>query len=432
MVGIPNSTLLLFRLAGCTTSPLFSIELAMMFNYCTAGSNEGHLNIHCPSCLLPLCLLRAVNRVSRYSRSRANSSFEQTPDLSSLTPVLDGYIPRTAMDNSAFFTNPAGGYTTLQGEDYTLAPHRDASASFGFDMLPAGETMPRAFPGTGLDPTVTTGASPGGIAAFSEMDPTNALYNSRDSSEDCLTGNQNSQSHGPFDASYSFLPSPPDADEGANKTNITTPAISPKQTTASAFGMDSAGPPMNENASATNKQRVERKKRRRHSTPVVSTTDNGKNALDMPGDEKRRSTTQLRTASRAPKRYSQSTARKPAETPEEVKARAAHNQVEQQYRKRLNAQFERLLAVLPQPDYDDEAMDEDGGGGGEGGGRVSMEKRISKAEVLDLARRRIKALEKERASLERQNEELIANERRMQDEWSRRLGGPMPTVKVER
>lgn len=332
------------------------------------------------------------------------------------------------MDNSAYFTNPGGGYTTLQGDDYTLAPHRDPSAGFAFDMLPTGETMPRAFPGSGLDPTVTTGASPGGAAAFSDMDPANALYNSRDSSEDCFTGNHHTQPHGPFDGSYSFLPSPPDAEEGVNNTTITTPAISPKQTTAPAFGGDGGSG----NAAVANKQRVERKKRRRHSTPVISTTDNDNNAANLASDDKRRSTTQLRTASRAPKRYSQSTARKPAETPEEVKARAAHNQVEQQYRKRLNAQFERLLAVLPQLEYDEDGMDEDGGGG-EGGGRVGMEKRISKAEVLDLARRRIKALEKERVALARDNKELLANEKRIQEEWSRRLGGPMPTaVKVER
>ena len=75
-------------------------------------------------------------------------------------------------------------------------------------------------------------------------------------------------------------------------------------------------------------------------------------------------------------------------------------------------------------------MDEEGGG--EGSGRVGMDKRISKAEVLDLARRRIKLLERERASLERQNEELLSNERRMQEERSGRYGGTMPGVKIER
>ena len=73
-------------------------------------------------------------------------------------------------------------------------------------------------------------------------------------------------------------------------------------------------------------------------------------------------------------------------------------------------------------------MDEEGGGGE----RVGMVKRISKAEVLHLARRQIKLLERERASLERQNEELLPNERRSQDEWTTRLAGPTPTVKVER
>ena len=328
------------------------------------------------------------------------------------------------MDNSAYFTTPSGGYATLLGGDYTPAPHRDPSAGFSFDVHPAsGETMPRAFPSSGLDPTATTGANPGGVVAFGDIDPASTLYNSRDSSKNCL-GNYHGQSSGAFDTSYSFLPSLPG--EGANGTAVTSPAISPKQTAVATFGGD--GNPRGGNAGAANRQCVDRKKRRRHSTPIISTPGKDKNAPNMPGDEKRRSTTQLRTASRAPKRYSQSTAMKPAETPEKVKARAAHNQVEQQYRKRLNAQFETLLAVLPQPDYDEEGMGEEGGGGG----RVGMVKRISKAEVLDLARRQIKLLERERASLERQNEELLSNERRTQDEWTTSLEGPTPTVKVER
>lgn len=326
------------------------------------------------------------------------------------------------MDDSQFLPT-RGGFPGSQGENYTF-DHPDTSNGF-IDFLPTGDTMPRAFPGShapGLGATVTTATSPGDPASFCDMDPSRALYNSRDSSEDCLAAT----THAPtFDVSYSFLPSPPDA-ENANGTTITTPAISPKQPKPAALSGDGAG----DAAGAASKQRADRKKRRRHSTPVISNSDRDKNTPGMPGDEKRRSTTQLRTASRAPKRYSQSTARKPAETPEEVKARAAHNQVEQQYRKRLNAQFERLLSVLPQPDYDEEGMDEEGGG--EGGGRVGMEKRISKAEVLDLARRRIKLLERERANLERQVEEFSTNERKMQDEWARMHGGPMPTVKVER
>lgn len=99
----------------------------------------------------------------------------------------------------------------------------------------------------------------------------------------------------------------------------------------------------------------------------------------------KRPTTQLRTASRAPKKRSAINHR-PAESSEEVKARAAHNQVEQQYRKRLNAYFEKLLAVLPE---------------GEDG-----ERRLSKAEVLDLARRRIRVLEKETGQLEKERREL--------------------------
>jgi hypothetical protein len=174
----------------------------------------------------------------------------------------------------------------------------------------------------------------------------------------------------------------------------------------------------------------DKKKRRQssHSSAAKSTSQYG-GEDDRQSKQSSRPTTQLRTASRAPKRYSQSTSRKPAESVEEVKARAAHNQVEQQYRKRLNAQFERLLAVLPQQEYEEDGFE---GSEGADGGKLGLEKRISKAEVLDLARRRIKTLERERASLETQKDELVESVERMQDEWSRRLGNGGVQIKRER
>ncbi|KAJ2897053.1 hypothetical protein MKZ38_005003 [Zalerion maritima] len=107
---------------------------------------------------------------------------------------------------------------------------------------------------------------------------------------------------------------------------------------------------------------------------------------------------QLRTASRKAKRTS---AHKPAASEEELRARASHNLVEKQYRNRLNTQFERLLAVLPAPGSDD-----DGG---------TDDRRLSKAEVLDIARKRIRSLEKERDNLKMQKNELTVSVGRMRD-----------------
>lgn len=126
----------------------------------------------------------------------------------------------------------------------------------------------------------------------------------------------------------------------------------------------------------------------------------------------------LRSASRAPKNISP----RPEETPEERKSRNSHNLVEKQYRNRLNAQFESLLAVLP--DSLRSSMTMIGGGAGDsdgvngnGGGSVipgqhpsldfSIERRLSKAEVLDMSRRYILSLEKERDTLEREKEQLM-------------------------
>ncbi|PVH82611.1 hypothetical protein DL98DRAFT_130244 [Cadophora sp. DSE1049] len=73
-------------------------------------------------------------------------------------------------------------------------------------------------------------------------------------------------------------------------------------------------------------------------------------------------------------------------------ARLNHNQVEKQYRNRLNGQFETLLLALPRED----------GEGGEG-------KKRSKAEVLMLARKHIRDLERDRRRLEDGAWEKILN-----------------------
>lgn len=101
----------------------------------------------------------------------------------------------------------------------------------------------------------------------------------------------------------------------------------------------------------------------------------------------------------------------PPATEEERRNRESHNQVEKQYRNRLNAHFESLLNALPEnlrggggDEDEDEGMDAGGGGGGGSGDR-----RVSKAEVLDMARRHIQALERECSALEGERDECKQN-----------------------
>ncbi|KAF4626819.1 hypothetical protein G7Y89_g11333 [Cudoniella acicularis] len=70
-------------------------------------------------------------------------------------------------------------------------------------------------------------------------------------------------------------------------------------------------------------------------------------------------------------------------------ARTNHNLIEKQYRTRLNGQFETLLQTLPREVVGDAA-----------------EKRVSKAEVLVLAKERIRELEREKRLLEEENQGL--------------------------
>ncbi|KAF3012243.1 hypothetical protein E8E14_010918 [Neopestalotiopsis sp. 37M] len=109
----------------------------------------------------------------------------------------------------------------------------------------------------------------------------------------------------------------------------------------------------------------------------------------------------LRSASRA----SKNTHLNPPATEEERKNRASHNQVEKQYRNRLNAHFEALLNTLPQYMRGGEDEEDDDG-----------DRKISKAEVLEMARRHILSLERELNSVEEERDELKESVERLR--WS--------------
>ncbi|KAL5592478.1 hypothetical protein FOBRF1_013504 [Fusarium oxysporum] len=94
----------------------------------------------------------------------------------------------------------------------------------------------------------------------------------------------------------------------------------------------------------------------------------------------------------------------------ERRARASHNRVEKHYRNRLNAQFESLLNVSPAKTR------QDGNGNGddiESDGTNNPDRRVSKGEVLEMARKRIQAREREGNELQRENPELQGSLRRL-------------------
>ncbi|KAK4459010.1 hypothetical protein QBC42DRAFT_275423 [Cladorrhinum samala] len=109
----------------------------------------------------------------------------------------------------------------------------------------------------------------------------------------------------------------------------------------------------------------------------------------------------LRSASRTSKNVQP----RPDETPRERKSRNSHNLVEKQYRNRLNLQFESLMNALPESMRNSAAS---GGGDGATSERLELgERRLSKAQVLDMSTRYIKTLESDREALERENGELV-------------------------
>ncbi|KAI1486165.1 hypothetical protein F5X96DRAFT_656456 [Biscogniauxia mediterranea] len=129
----------------------------------------------------------------------------------------------------------------------------------------------------------------------------------------------------------------------------------------------------------------------------------------------------LRSASRT----SKNTHHNPPASAEERRSRETHNNVEKQYRNRLNAHFENLLNALPESMQCGEGVDGVGGGvgGGVGESLDSSDRRVSKAEVLDMARRHIKALERECAMLEGERDELRDNMEKLRWLFGRCEGG---------
>ncbi|RBR14738.1 uncharacterized protein FIESC28_07584 [Fusarium coffeatum] len=122
----------------------------------------------------------------------------------------------------------------------------------------------------------------------------------------------------------------------------------------------------------------------------------------------------LRSASRT----SKNSRDKPNDTPEDRRTRASHNLVEKQYRNRLNAQFESLLSALP----DQIRHGDNGGGNGNEDNESDQgndpDRRVSKGEVLEMARKHIQALERERDQLELENFELHGNLRKLKGSGS--------------
>jgi hypothetical protein len=106
--------------------------------------------------------------------------------------------------------------------------------------------------------------------------------------------------------------------------------------------------------------------------------------------------------------------------PEDKGAKTSHNLVEKQYRNRLNGQFSTLLSSLPSDVVGAEVR---GVGKGDLGG---AEKKVSKAEVLVLAKQHIETLEKSRRKLEEDKRALLVDVQRLKRAWVGMGGEVMP------
>jgi hypothetical protein len=106
--------------------------------------------------------------------------------------------------------------------------------------------------------------------------------------------------------------------------------------------------------------------------------------------------------------------------PEDKAVRTSHNVVEKQYRNRLNGQFSTLLGSLPS-----DVVSAEVGGVGKGDSD-GAEKKVSKAEVLVLAKQHIETLEKSKRKLEEDKRALLVDVQRLKGAWVSMGGEVMP------
>ncbi|KAF5000398.1 hypothetical protein FGRMN_1728 [Fusarium graminum] len=125
------------------------------------------------------------------------------------------------------------------------------------------------------------------------------------------------------------------------------------------------------------------------------------------------STSSRQSKLRSASRTSKNSRDKPNDTPEDRRTRASHNLVEKQYRNRLNAQFESLLSALPEQIRHGDSGSGNGNEDNESDQANDPDRRVSKGEVLEMARKHIEALERERNQLELENLELQGNIQRL-------------------
>ncbi|KAH6953680.1 hypothetical protein BKA56DRAFT_604549 [Ilyonectria sp. MPI-CAGE-AT-0026] len=131
---------------------------------------------------------------------------------------------------------------------------------------------------------------------------------------------------------------------------------------------------------------------------------------NMNASVKTRTSVKLRSASRKLKTPSIKTmaGKKVHVSPADKQTRHCHNQVEKQYRNRLNLQFENLLNALPAVQSENDHID------GLGNGHDNNSRCFSKGEVLGRAKRRIKSLERDYEVLAMERDRLLADITRIQ------------------
>jgi len=192
----------------------------------------------------------------------------------------------------------------------------------------------------------------------------------------------------------------------ANYASASTPASPVSSRDHSSIGYSSRDQPSQHQSSGDHHDKKRVKIRTSHSRaaatadPVeAASTSSSSSVRGGKGKQPKR---ELRSASRTSKNAQQ----RVSETPDQQRSRSSHNLVEKQYRNRLNAQFEDLLRALPESAVPAGSSLDGDGPANDGRLKMGDRKRVSKAEVLDMARQRILFLEEENRKIERENEEL--------------------------
>ncbi|KAI0389322.1 hypothetical protein F5Y17DRAFT_462848 [Xylariaceae sp. FL0594] len=344
----------------------------------------------------------------------------------------ESIVQQTPINTTDYHPSTAGSESSYYPARAVSASSHHGAPGFYAAVVPTGGVA-ETFAGLHNQPRAMYGAGANGNRAF----------HAHDYSSNGADGHHHQHNHPDSSSGASFAASrsasydsafpqalTPDSHSGLGGTHVDAynymysqssrgpPALSPTAAPQKSHGNNSTGIKKTKATSTSRQQRKTKHPYQAFSPDNISPISGASSSTTGATTT---TTTGTRSKLRSASRTSKNTHHNPPASLEERRSRETHNNVEKQYRNRLNAHFESLLSALPERMQSGESGA--GGDSNEGLDQAGSDRRVSKAEVLEMARKHIMSLEHECAALEGERDELRENMEKLRWLFGRCEGG---------